>query len=188
MTLAEHTSEQLVDALNSLGVHFLLGGTGSENTTIESHQLIRALAKSEESRVRLALIPLFLQRPEYGEVARAVDSELSITAQLYLRCYYTAAHLLQQKYQAQLGVYLGSQKELCDHFSDSLELSLNGSVQRGLEALAQRHADLSKRRINWLGTYEHAAERTLKRLKHEQGLPTEHFHQCSQHRIARCLI
>jgi hypothetical protein len=53
------TPAQLVAALDSLGVPFLRGASGSA-VTLEPVALLAALVASNEARLRLALIPLLL--------------------------------------------------------------------------------------------------------------------------------
>lgn len=166
LTKTRHSNSDLVDALNSLNVHFLSGGSGA-TFEAQPETLISGLAESNESRVRLALIPLFLHHPEFCEVVSSVVSTLSQAAQIYLEVFYTAAHLFQQKYENELAVYFGKQLKLPDLFSEKLNI-LGAEPDKRLDSLAQQHASLSGRSINWLGTYEHAAERTLKRLEHER--------------------
>lgn len=58
---AEITGHQLTNALSALDVNFIIGGQ-STNETLHKQlaRLIAALAKSGESRLRLSLIPPFL--------------------------------------------------------------------------------------------------------------------------------
>ncbi len=57
--------DQLTNALHVLGVHFVLGGQSKDNLLHKQPvRLIAALAESNESRLRLSLIPLFLEHPE----------------------------------------------------------------------------------------------------------------------------
>jgi hypothetical protein len=57
-----------VNALHALGVRFLMGGSkGSDNSLYrQPARLISKLAQSDEARLRLSLIPLFLEHPEYA--------------------------------------------------------------------------------------------------------------------------
>ena len=89
----------LAATLDQLGVYFIAGEPDALPETAESPlALLRGLASSNEARLRLALIPLFLKRPEYALHVEEALPILSPTAQHFLRCYYTAAQLLQQKY------------------------------------------------------------------------------------------
>jgi len=148
---APATGDQLANALHELGVHFIMGGGGGD-LSLHKHpaKLIAALAQSDEARLRLSLIPLFFEHPEYASRVRAVAIKLEPSAQLTLQCYYTAAAWLAQKYNLKVS--------LPDHFSKVLKLIPNEDPDENLRALAKRHQELSGSRTNWLGTYRHAAQ------------------------------
>ena len=57
-------AEELADALQVLGVRFLIGGKDGP-TRLSPDRLIASLAGSDEARLRLALIPLFLEHPDF---------------------------------------------------------------------------------------------------------------------------
>lgn len=145
------TGEQLANALHALGIHFIRGGRDVDEP-LPNHpsRLIAALAQSDEARLRLALIPLFLERPEYASRVRAVASKLDPPAQLTLQCYYSASVWLTKKHQLKT--------PLPDHFSKDLTLTPGDDVAENLRALAERHAELSGSFVNWLATYQHAEQ------------------------------
>ena len=154
------TGNQLASALNVLGVNFILGGSG-EDTSFHNQpaRLIAALAQSDEARLRLSLIPLFLEHPEYAELVRVVARKLNPAARLTLQCYYSAAVWFQRKYQSG-GV------PLPNHFSKDLGLEPIDNPDENLRALAKRHKELSGSFANWLGTYQHAAQIWRKGLEY----------------------
>src|SRR6266545_4883363 len=94
------TGDQLTSALHELGVHFILGKQSTDNA-LNNHpaRLIAALAESDEARLRLSLIPLFLEHPEFADYVRTAAKNLKLSARLTLQYYYTAAVWLGQKYQ-----------------------------------------------------------------------------------------
>jgi hypothetical protein len=147
---AEITGTQLTNALRALDVNFIMGGQ-STNEALHKQpaRLIAALAKSEESRLRLSLIPLFLEHHEFALYVRTVAKKLDPAARLTLQCYYTAAVWLGNKYQ--------QQESLPDYFSQELGLYPADDPDENLQALAKRHKELSDTWVNWLGTYLHAA-------------------------------
>lgn len=157
------TGNQLASALNALGVNFILGGSG-EDTSFHNQpaRLIAALAQSDEARLRLSLIPLFLEHPEYAELVRVVARKLDPAARLTLQCYYSAAVWFQRKYQSG-GVLLPN------HFSRDLSLESIDNPDDNLRALAQRHKELSGSFANWLGTYQHAAQIWRKGLEYREA-------------------
>jgi hypothetical protein len=146
------TGDQLANALHALGVNFILGGQNNDET-LHKHpaRLVAALAESNEARLRLSLIPLFLEHPEFAAHVKAAAKSISPSARLTLQCYYTAAIWLGQK-------YLPREKSLPDLFSKELNLFPTANPDENLRTLAKRHQELSGVQINWLGTYQHAAQ------------------------------
>lgn len=161
-----HLPSDLVDALNTIGVLFLRGGLGSHRE-MGSDTLLAALAASLEARLRLALIPLLLAHPEFSEDVDAALQSLSSEAAIVLRCYYTAAHWLQAKYRTRIGSLFGDQPALPDLFGDELGLVGQSRPDIALRSLALCQQKLSGREINWLGTYEHAAQNWLRFMEYE---------------------
>lgn len=159
------TNEQMTNALYSLGVRFLLGGKPDPAPPLPA-QLIAALAESPEARLRLALIPLFLEHPEWAVHASRVAARLAPPARLTLQCYYTAAVDFARLYRPHIVPLKGEILSLPDLFSD--ELGLPGTEESDpafhLQALAQRHQLMTGQRVNWLGTYHHAVQTWLKGL------------------------
>ena len=145
------TGDQLTNALRALDINFILGGQ-SKDETLHKHpaRLIAALAESDEARLRLSLIPLFLEHPEFAAHAQTIARKLNPPAQLTLQCYYSAAIWLGKKY--------GRNASLPDYFSKELNLHPTDDPEKNLHELAKRHRELSGARVNWLGTYQHAAQ------------------------------
>jgi hypothetical protein len=156
------TGNQITDALRALDVNFILGGKSGQAFLHKSPaRLIAALAESEESRLRLSLIPLFLEHPEFAARVKSAAKKLAPSARLTLQCYYTAALWLGKKHQPQI--------PLPDHFSQALGLTPTVDADENLRELAKRHKELSGRRVNWLGTYQHAAQVWQKGLEYKKG-------------------
>lgn len=158
------TGEQLANALHALGIDFIRGGKANADESLHNHpaRLIAALAQSQEARLRLSLIPLFLEHPEYASHVRAAAKKLDLSARLTLQCYYSAAVWLAKKYQIKSA-------HLPDHFSKKLNLTPADDPEENLRALAKRHEELSGSLTNWLGTYQHAAQVWLKGLELKNG-------------------
>jgi hypothetical protein len=157
------TGDQLSNALHALGVNFIMGGK-SDDESLHKHpaRLIAALAQSGEARLRLSLIPLFLEHPEYAARVRSIAQKLELSARLTLQCYYSAAVYLQKKHQTG-GVTLPN------HFSKDLNLTPVDNPDENLRMLAKRHKELSHSFTNWLGTYQHAEQIWLKGLEYKKG-------------------
>jgi hypothetical protein len=159
---AEITGTQLTNALRALDINFIMGGQGTNETLHKQPaRLIAALAKSGESRLRLSLIPLFLEHTEFALHVRTAAQKLDPDARLTLQCYYTAAIWLGKKHQIP-----GS---LPDYFSQELGLHTVNDLEENLRALAKRHKELSGTWVNWLGTYLHAAAVWQKGLQYEEA-------------------
>jgi hypothetical protein len=152
-----------MNALHALGVNFLMGGGGSDESLLKQPaRLIAGLAQSAEARLRLSLIPLFLEHPEYASHVREVVKKLDPLARLTLQCYYSAAVWLTKKYHPQA-------TSLPDHFSKDLNLTPVDDPDENLRALAKRHKELSGSYVNWLATYQHAEQVWRKGLKYQKG-------------------
>jgi len=167
MTVALSLSEdQLVSELWARDVRFLMGSQTSPAPLLDPAHLITSLAQSENARMRLSLIPLFLRHPEFSAEAENADELLALrTKQFVLRFYYTAAILLQRKYRKRIVEIFGEQPELPDLFSSKLGVLPDENPDQALLQLANRHKFLSGQFVNWIGTYEHAAEVWLKEME-----------------------
>jgi len=164
-TPLEITGDLLVSELWTRDVPFLMGEQTSPAPLLDPATLIQSLAQSEEARLRMALIPLFLRHPEFSSEAVKADENLSPSNQLYLRFYYTASVLLQKKYWERLVKIFGEQAQLPDLFSEKLGFSLGTDPDEALVRLGKRHQVLSGEQINWLETYEHGAKRLVKYME-----------------------
>ncbi len=157
------SGDQLAGALDALGVNFIMGGKGTqESLHTRPAQLLKALAQSEEARLRLSLIPLFLEHPEYTAHVRTVSRQLDPSARLTLQCYYSAAVWLARKHRPD-GI------PLPDVFSKELGLNPVDDPEENLRLLAKRHKELSGSFVNWLATYQHAEQVWLKGLEYQKG-------------------
>lgn len=164
-TPLEITGDLLVSELWARDVPFLMGKQTSPEPLLDPATLIQSLAQSDEARMRMALIPLFLRHPEFSSEALKVDENLSPSNQLYLRFYYTASVLLQRKYWERLVNIFGEQSRLPDLLSSKLGVSLDSNPNEALVQSGKLHQVLSGRQINWVGTYEHAADVWLKEME-----------------------
>ena len=160
--------DELISALDTLDVPFLAGDEQSAvPPSLTPVELLTALAQAREARLRSAIIPTLLRHPEFAPHARTAATRLSSLPRVTLQCFYTAALLLQRKYVARLKQLLGAQPSLPDWFSADLGISLSENETTLLSELSKRHAALTGLPINWAGTYEHAAERLIKRLENQ---------------------
>lgn len=163
------TNAELAAELVRLGIAFVESSNADRLSIPPRRELfLAALASSSEARLRMALIPLLLARPEFVRTIPEVMDTLLKEAQITLMCYYTAAMLLQQKYAEPLADLAINQEAMPHLFSRDLGLPQDGDVDALLKALGERHAILSYRSINWYGTYEQAIIRFIRRLQMER--------------------
>lgn len=156
----------LAHALDVVDVPFVAGGSQSAAFRMpQPAVMLASLAACEEARLRLALIPLLLRHPEFALHARAALRQMTPAVQTGFKCYYTAAVLLQQKYQERLNALIGDTEPLPDLFSAELGMLCCSIPDDDLRALADRQKALTGRAINWQGTYEHGAQRLLRTLE-----------------------
>jgi len=110
----------------------------------------------------MALIPLFLAHPEFAPKVRSAARSLLAKDAVVLRCTYTAAVWLQAKYRVRLEAVCGPQPALPDLFGEVLGITGQTEPDSALPLLAQRQRELTGITLNWLGTYEHAAQSWLR--------------------------
>lgn len=160
----QFTTKELTATLDHLGVHFVMGEMDCDlSTAIDSPtDLLIGLASSNEARIRLALVPLFLRHPHHADYVHSALAELPNSQSDTLRCFYTAAQLLQEKYHAQLLKFFGESSTLPSLFKQELELERVACPDSRLLQLAKRQADLTGKPLNWYGTYQHAYNRLIK--------------------------
>lgn len=160
------TSTQLVNALHALGVDFIMGGSKEGTAAPQSPaQMMAALADHDEARLRLSLIPLFLEHPEFSKHAQEAAKNLPEKARLYLKCYYSASVWLQKIHHTKLLALMGKKATLPDLFSLELGAPVTENPETNLHLLAEQHQKLSGEKVNWLGTYKHAAQVFIKGLE-----------------------
>lgn len=152
------TDDQLVSELWARNVRFIRGKKPNHPPLLGPIELIVGLAESHDARVGISLIPLFLQYPEFAAHVRKAANAVSKPAQILLQCYYTAAVWLEQKLFSRMS-------SLPDLFSKELDLTLAQNPDENLRALGKRQQELSGEKLNWQGSYEHAAEVWLKEME-----------------------
>lgn len=159
------SDDQLVSELWLQDVQFLMGKALTDAPMLSPENLLISLAKSQDARVQLSLIPLLLRHPEFANKSKIVDKNLSDSdTQLIFRCYFTAAMLFQRIYKKLLSQYFNCQLEIPDLFSEKIGIIVQ-DPESALHELAKRHQVLSGKRINWLGTYKHAPDIWLRQLE-----------------------
>lgn len=159
--------DQLVSELWARDVQFLRGRTSLPiDTMLTDTKLITSLAESSDPRVCFSLIPLFLRHPEYSAYILEANKSLSSqTSKITLQFYYTAAVFLQKKYLERIQSIMGEQKQLQDFFSEELGFTPDNEPDHALAQLAKQHHLSTGQFVNWLRTYEHAADVWLRQME-----------------------
>ena len=163
-------TNQLIDNMNRIGVHFLVDASDPGLThSLTPAALLAGLAAQSDARMRLALIAVLLQRPDYANHAHKTLELLDEPQQLTFKLYYTAAYYLQISYANRLNDVLGLYNKLTDYYSEELNIEKDNSVADELRQLAELHKEITGLPLNWYGTYNSAAQRVVARLKKEQA-------------------
>ena len=118
-----YSRESLVAALRQRGVSYLAPSDAVACEALESsEQLLTALLCQNDSRLRLAMIPLLLRQPELADCMPALTARLHPDLALELQTLYMAAVYLQRNWLSRLRLYLNSMELLPDLFSRQLGL------------------------------------------------------------------
>lgn len=76
-SVSEILDQVLVNNLERLNIRFILGTHNDQKArSVDPVTLIASLAKSGDARLRLALIPLFLEHPELSKYVREATALL----------------------------------------------------------------------------------------------------------------
>lgn len=162
-------THQLMQEMDRIGVHFIVGGSyPGPMDPLSPKELLAGLVAHSDARIRLSLIAVLLQHPDYASEVHNALELLPKPQDLALQLYYTAAHFLQVIYHRQLRHVSGQFQDLPDYFSKELHISTEGSATDQLKQLAQTHKKISGLPLDWHGTYRHAAQRVIARLQKEQ--------------------
>jgi len=162
------STDDLLTELNTLGVNFLTTNKRGDCAQMTPVALLVGLALDPDARVQSVIIVLLLVRPDYASHAPQAASLLPPAPRLLFMSYCAAATLLQKKYASQLNDLLGEQIPLPDLFFDELYLSTISELTVSLCELSDQQRKLSGEKLNWLGTYEQAAQRLITRLERER--------------------
>ncbi|MYC93840.1 MAG: hypothetical protein F4X14_02620 [Caldilineaceae bacterium SB0661_bin_32] len=117
--------ESLVAALRDRGISYLAPSDAVAREAPESDaKLLCALLHQEDSRMRLAIVPLLLRHPEISASVPDLAVRLDKAALLELQTLYMAAVYLQRNWRSRLSIYLDEVTLLPDLFSQQMGLPL----------------------------------------------------------------
>ncbi len=161
--------DQLVSELHQLGITYL---SNRLITILKSprspENIIADTIKQPSSRVRTAVIALFLLHPYYAEYVPTALGLLSENHGQLLKLFYTAAVHLQRLYQNDLITIIGSKLELLpDLFGEELGISWTLSPKEEIHKLGIKHQEITHSLTNWSGTYKHVAHQLIQYKQRE---------------------
>ena len=139
-------SEPLVAELHRLGVrHLARLHPDGPTAPIPPADLIAALARHPQARLRRALIPLFLRRRSFSQHVPDALPAWTSAAAAPCRLYYQAAVYLRPEVAADLRQFGDDAAALPDLFSEILGVPAPGAgpTAKALEALGAVHARLT---------------------------------------------
>ena len=171
MNFSDHSysPDFLTAELQARGLYVLVGPLPAfPSPRLADEALVAALAQQQDARVRAALIPLFLQQPDLEKALPQALTCLLPDEQTTLKIYYTAAVILQDEVADTLRTNIPQWQPLPDRYSGELGVDRTRETEQQLRDLGRVHTRLTGLDINWPGTYRHAAERLIRRLRAER--------------------
>lgn len=161
--------DQLVAELHQLGITFLSNRLIASSKSPRSPERILADAiKQPSSRVRTAVIALFLLHPNYAEDVPTALSLLNQNQRQLLKLFYTAAVHLQHLYQSDLIAITGSKLVwLPDLFGEELGISSNLLPEDAIRQLGIKHQEITHSLTNWSGTYKNVVHHLIRYKQRE---------------------
>lgn len=159
--------DRLIDALIERGVTYLDGGSGVPSG-LSDVELIMALAQSDDPRLRLALIPLFLAQPVLASLVPSIVARMTPPDALTLKQRYTVAACLQRFWRTRLSEVIAGQSSLPDWFGAELDLpSLD--VMHGKLALYRLAKQMSEQHpgIDFWASFNKTFEHFVRQLEVE---------------------
>lgn len=119
----EYNRESLVTQLREQGVTYLAPSDGViSGDPLPMEALVSAVLRQADTRLHLALIPLFLRNPALANCVADLVEELEPATARELQTLYMAAVYLQRHWRSRLGFYLNANELLPDLFSETLGL------------------------------------------------------------------
>lgn len=123
MAEVSYARESLVAALRDRGISYLAPSDAVACEVFDSHeQLICALLHQDDSRLRLAIVPLLLRHPGISASVPELVASLDGVASLDLQTLYMDAVYLQRNWHSRLNIYLDYVNLLPDLFSHQMGL------------------------------------------------------------------
>lgn len=158
--------EQLVAELERLGINYLSRQANRKAQRVRSPTiLLRDLLRQQNSRIRNSIIAVLLAHTEYARYVPRLMAVLSLEEQQMFKLLYTAAVLLQRKYEHRLHGLSGSSWQwLPDYYSKELGLTYTTDSD-GLQQLGEKQSAWTGVGVNWAGTYDQVAKHYIRRCE-----------------------
>lgn len=164
--------ETLVATLRQHGIRYLAPSDAQMlEPAPDDEALLLALVSQPDSRLQLALVPLFIRRPELAQVVEPLVSQLEPTLALDLKTYYMAAVYLQRLWRTRLGFYVDNKRLLPDLFSGQMGLPPADEHfgQAGLYDLADTWKNRSRYPFNRLAALTNTIDLFFEQLRLEKS-------------------
>jgi hypothetical protein len=161
--------DQVVAELYELGITYLSNRPVAQlKSRCSPEHLLADTICQPSSRVRTAVIALFLLHPGYAAFVPTALGLLSENQRQLLKLFYTAAVHLQRLYQSDLISIISSEWVwLPNLFGKDLEISSTLSPQDAIQQLGIRHQEITHSLSNWSGTYKNAVHHLIRYKQHE---------------------
>lgn len=171
------SEDQIVAELHQLGVTYLSNRPIVPSVNCRSpERLVADTICQPSSRVRTAVIALFLLHPNYAVFIPAALGLLNETQRQLFKLLYTAAVHLQRLYPSDLRPIMQSDWNwLPDLFAEELGISSTLTPQDAIQQLGIRHQQITHSLTNWTGTYKNVVHHLIRykqrELQWNQSLP-----------------
>ncbi len=161
--------DQFVAELHQLGITYLSNRLITPSKSPRSpEQILAGAIKQPSSRVRTAVIALFLLHPSYAEYLPIALGLLNENQRQLLKLFYTAAVHLQRLFENDLTDTLGSElRWLPDLFREDFGNLSTLSPQDAIQQLGIKHQELTHSLTNWTGTYKNVVHHLLRYKQRE---------------------
>jgi len=161
--------DQLVAELHQLGITYLSNRLITSPKSPRSPEYILAgTIKQPSSRVRTAVIALFLLHPDYAEYVPTALGFLNENQRQLLKIFYTAAVYLQRLDQNDLIAIISPELVwLPDLFGGELGISSALSPQDAIQQLGIKHQEITHSLTNWSGTYKNVVHHLIRYKQRE---------------------
>lgn len=156
--------DQLVAELQQRGITYLSNRPVAPLKTLRSPEhLLADTICQPSSRVRTAVIAVFLLHPGYAAIAPIVLGLLNEKQRQLFKLFYTAAVHLQRLYQSDLLSVVSSEiKWLPDLFGEEFGISSTLSPDDAVQQLGIQHQKLTHSLSNWSGTYKNVVHHLIR--------------------------